>query len=872
MKAAPWFSWLIPQSEREMVLGDLEQGFGDRPVRYLLELLYAAWVCRRYSPRAAADLPSTSAGEPVMSTLGNDLRHAIRQLRVRPGSTALTVLTLAVGIGATTATFSVVNPILFEALPYPHPDRIMALAERSKAGEDMGTGYATFVDVQSMATSFEAMAVTGQWLPTLQRNGEPERLEGQYVTQQFFTVLGVRPALGRDFSAEENVRGNHHVVILSYGLWQRRFDSNPAIIGSSATFDGLPYVIVGVMPKSFENLVSPGAQLWSPLGYEVTLPWACRTCHHLREYGRLKPGVAPATALHELDLIAARLETQYPTEYPGRGMLLTPLQELLTRGIRPALLAVLGAVGLVLLIACANVSSLLLGRAMQREGEFAIRIALGARRGRVVRQLLTESVVLAAIGGLAGVVLAWIGVRGLTGLAPANLPRLHGIGIDGTVLAFTLVVSLVTGVLFGLMPAIALARPERFATLVPGTRQTGTRVRRMARGVLVAAEVALAVMLLVGAGLLMRSLDHLLAVDPGFAPAQLLTMEVQTTGAHYAEDGPTWAFWDQSLRAVQAVPGVELAAWTSQLPLGGNYDRWGVQIEGRLLANPSEAPSADRYSVTADYLRTMGIPLRRGRGFTSADAGTSPRVVLINETLATIGWNGEDPIGRRVQIGGGGPNTPWRTVIGIVGNVHHTGLDEVQAPQLYVPEFQGSFADNFMVLAVRARGDPAALAPAIRQAIRSVDPTQPILHVATMPEVLAASATQRRFTFVLFQAFAIVALILSAAGIYGVLTGAVTERTREIGIRSALGASRGGLLAMVLRQGLRLTLAGMAVGTAGAMILTRFLQSMLFGVGTRDPLTFAGVVLLLLAVAVVACLAPALRATQVSPLEALKSE
>ncbi len=869
MNPARWLGWLIPPSQREMVLGDLQQNCGDRPARYLLELFYSAWVCHRHGPRAS-HLPATFQGEPVMSTSWNDLRHAVRQLRARPTSTALMVLTLALGIGATTATFSVVNPILFQALPYPHPDRIVAVAERGKDGEDLGTGYATFLDVQSMTTSFDALAVTTLWLPTLQRDGEPERLDGQHVTGQFFSVLGVRPALGRDFSADENVRGNHRVIILSHGLWQRRFNGDPAIIGTSTTLDGIPYVIVGVMPQGFENLVSPGAQLWSPLGYDLSLPWACRTCHHLREYGRLKPGVSPATARRELDVIAARLAAQYPTEYAGSGMLLTPLQELLTGDIRPALLAVLGAVGFVLLIACANVSSLLLGRAIQREEEFAIRIALGARRGRVVRQLLTESVLLGVIGGLAGIALAWLGVRGLTALAPANLPRLHYIGIDGQVLGFTLVVSLVTGVLFGLVPAIATARPERFAGLAAGARHTSNRGRRTARAVLVGGEIALAVMLLVGAGLLMRSLDHLLAVDPGFVTDHLLTMEVQTTGAHYAEDAPTWAFWDQSLQAVQAVPGVELAAWTSQLPLGGNHDRWGVQIEGRPLANPEEAPSADRFSVTADYLRTMAIPLRRGRAFTSADDSAGPPVVLINETLATLGWNGEDPIGRRVQIGG--PDRPWRTVVGIVGDVHHTGLDEVQAPQLYLPESQGNFADSYMALAVRTRGDPAALAPAIRQAIRSVDPTQPILHVAPMDAVLASTATQRRFTFVLFQAFAVVALILAAAGIYGVLTGAVTERTREIGIRSALGASRGGLLSLVMGQGLRLTLAGMAAGTAGAMILTRFLRSMLFGVGTHDPLTFAGVLLVLLAVAVVACLAPALRATQVSPLEALKSE
>ena len=805
-----------------------------------------------------------------MRTLFTDLRYGLRQLRVRPGFTALAVLTVALGVGATTAIFSVVNPILFESLPYPAPDRIVRVTERDKDGAPNGTGYATFVDVKAMSTSFEALAVNSQWQPTLQGNGEPERLNGQRVTRDFFSVFGVRPALGRDFTAEENVRGKHRVTILSHGLWERRFGSDPKVVGTPVTFDGIQYLVVGVMPKSFESLISPTAQLWAPLGYEVSLPWACRTCHHLGEYGRLKPGITPEAARRELDVISGRLVAEYPTEYAAPGMLVTPLQEVLTQNVKPALLAVLGAVGFVLLIACANVSSLLLGRAMQREGEFAIRGALGAKRGRVVRQLLTESVILSLVGGAAGVGLAWMGLQGLKAIAPASLPRLGAIGINTGVLAFSAGISILTGLLFGLIPAFATARPDLFTALRPGGRHTAHQSKRTARAILVAGEVALAVMLLVGAGLLMRSLENLLAVDPGFDARNLLTMEVQTTGSRYNEDEPVWAFWERTLEAVRAVPGVEHAAWTSQLPLGGNFDRYGVQIQGKLVANPEAAPSADRFSVTPDYLQTMRIPLKRGRSLTSADVRKSPPVVVINETFARIGWGNEDPIGQKVQYGGS--DQPWRTVVGIVGNVQHTGLDQEQTPQLYIPESQGQFADASMALAVRTRGDPAALAGPVRAALKSVDPTQPILGLATMDEVLSATARQRRFTFVLFQVFAVVALLLAAAGIYGVLAGSVTERTREIGIRSALGAPRAGLLGMVVRQGLLLALAGLTVGSAGALALTQLLRKMLFGVGARDPVTFGGVVLVLLAVAFAACLGPALRATRVSPLEALRGD
>ncbi len=872
MSRGDWLGHLIPQSEREFALGDLEEAYGrGSRVRYSVELLRAALAIRLQLRRTTPALPLTvSHPDGPMTRLIQDLRYALRTLARSPGFTALALLTLTLGIGATTAIFSVVNPILFQPLPYPGGDRIMMLWEKDKEGAESNTGYQTFLDVQRMAASVEAAAAMSGWQPTIQSEGDSERLQGQRVTQDFFKVLGARPALGRDFSAAENVRGQHRVIILSHGLWQRRFGGDPSVIGKPVTLDGTEYTVVGVLAGSFESLLSPRSQLWAPLGYEPSLPWACRTCRHLRAVARTREGVTVEAASWELNLISGRIVAEHPTEYSTTGMFVVPLATQLTRGVRPALLAVLGAVGFVLLIACANVSSLLLGRAMQREGEFAIRGALGAGRGRVVRQLLTESVLLSVIGGALGVTLAWWGVKGLVALGPGTLPRLSALGIDWTVLGFTGGLSVVTGLLFGVVPALATARPDLFTALKPGGRHTGMRSRRRMRAVLVAGEVALALMLLVGAGLLLRSLDKLLAVNPGFDAQGLATMEVQTTGVAYAEEPRVREFFERALLAVRAVPGVESAGWTSMLPLGGNFDRYGVQIEGKLLSNPEDAPSADRFAVSPGYLESMRIPLIRGRVIGEPDGAKAPPVVLINETFAKLGWPSEDPLGKRVQMGGA--DQPWREIVGIVGDVRSEGLDLALPPQVYLPAVQWQFADASMVLAARTRGDPSGLIPAIQSAIRSVDARLPILQATTMEEVLSGTARPRRFVFVLFQVFAVVALLLAAAGIYGVLAGSVTERTREIGIRSALGASRGGLLKLVVRQGLLLTGAGMVVGIVGALLLSRFLDGLLFGVGGNDPRTFISVVLLLTAVAAVACWAPARRATRVSPLEALRSD
>jgi putative ABC transport system permease protein len=862
-------SWLIPEPEREFVLGDLEESFGNRyRLQRTLELLRIG-LALRFAHHGFLHTPRRRQGQ---MSLRADIRYATRQLRHNPGFTLIAVLTLALGIGATTAIYSVVHPVLLESLPYPTADRIVSLWERDNDGNESNTGYATFLDVRQMATSFAGVAATSYWQPIVQGTGDPERLNGQRVTRDFFSVLGVAPALGRDFTEAEEVRGQHHVTILSYGLWQRRFGGDPSIVGKPINLGGTPYLIVGVMPKRFEDVFSPIAQLWAPLAYDLSLPYSCRTCRHLRELGRLKPGVSPAAAERELQVISGRLASQYPTEYPAAGMFVVPLQTLTTRQIRPVLLALLGAVALVLLIACVNVATLLLGRAVQREAEFAVRGALGAGRWRVARELLAESVLLALLGGGLGIGLAWAGVQLIATLGNNAIPRLQAIGIDGGVLGFTAAISLLTGLGFGMVPVLATARPDLFSALRPGARTTRHRGRAITRAILVGGEIAMAAMLLVGAGLLLRSLEKLLAVSPGFDARQVLTMQVQITGARYDDDAAVVSFYERALDAVKAVPGVEEAGWISQLPLGGNFDRYGVQIEGRPLANPELAPAADRYAVLPGYLRAMRIPLIRGRSFTSEDDGRHPPVALINETFARLSWSGEDPIGRRIQVGG--PDQAWCTIVGVVGDVHHTGLDQQPGPQVYFPEAQWQFADPAMDLAVRTRagGEPAALARAVEAAIRSVDGSLPILNVAAMEDVVAATAKQRRFAMVLFQVFALVALLLAAGGIYGVLSSSVTERTREIGIRAALGASRGGLLGLVVRQGLLLTLAGLGLGTTGALALSGLLSKLLFGVAPQDPVTLIGVMLVLGGVALVACWIPAWRATRVSPLEALRGE
>ena len=814
-------------------------------------------------------------GVQMVESLLQDLRHGANNMLRTPGFTAITVLTLALGIGATTAIFSAVNPILFESLPYPHAGRIMMIRDYGTDGLRSRVAFHTYRELAERSRSFEAITVTKLWQPTLVGATEPERFDGQFVSASYFRVLGVPPFLGRDFEAADDRLNGPHVVILSDELWKRRFGGDPTIIGRQITLDDSSYTVIGVMPRAFENVLVPSAELWTTLQYDagnIANPLTKEWGNHLLMVGRLQPGVSRDQARGEFETIARTRAPEFPRPAWAshkQGFIVNSLQDDVTRSVKPALLAVLGAVLLVLLIACVNVTNLLLARGVRRRGEFALRAALGAGRSRLIRQLLTESLLLAAMGGVAGMAVAQLGVRALIALSPAELPRVGAISVDGPVFAFGLGMTTLIGLVVGLIPALRASHSEPQSGLQESSRRTSGG-HRHTRSALVVVEVALALVLLVSSGLLLRSLQRLFAVAPGFDASHLLTMQVQTYGRRYDDDATCNRFFAQALEAVRSVPGVSAAAFTSQLPLSGDADVYGVGFENE--GKIKEVEEAFRYGVAPGYFETMGIPLRRGRLFNPEDAAAAPvRPVLINESLAKRKYPGQDPIGRRVRFGGP-PNRPWDIIVGVVGDVKQTSLAVSQSDAVYVTTAQWLWADGTQWLVVRTRGDAAALAPAVRQAIWSVDKDQPVVRVATMEGLLAASAAQRRFALVLFETFALAALVLAAAGIYGVLAGSVAERTHEIGVRAALGASRESILALVVRQGMTLTGLGMAIGLAGAVVASGAIAAMLFGVSRLDPLTYFGVTVLLLGVSAIACWVPARRAARVDPMVALKYE
>ena len=858
-------------------------------VRHFLEESTAAYIARGLSPddalRAARlelgnvsnvrEQVRASGWENFAATFFADLRYAARQLHSHPGFTAVTVLTLALGIGATTAIFSGVNPILFASLPYPHADRIMMLWDFGSDGSRSHLAFHTYRELQERGRSFDSIAVMKLWQPTLVSAKEPERFDGQFVSASYFRVLGVPPFLGRDFEPSDDRLNGPHVVILSDTLWTRRFGADPAIIGRQITVDDNTYSVIGVMPGAFENVSLPSAELWTPLQYDsgnitsfLTKEWG----NHLRMVARLQPGISIEQSSRELDTIVRTPVPEFPRppwqSHPN-GFIVNLLQDDVTRGVKPALLAVLGAVLLVLVIACVNVTNLLLARGVRRRGEFALRTALGAGRTRLIRQLLTESLLLAAMGGVAGMAVAQLGVRELIALSPSELPRLGAIAVDGPVFAFGLGITALIGLVVGLLPALRASRNEPHTALQEGSQRTAGGYGRT-RSALVVVEVALALILLVGSGLLLRSLEHLFAVAPGFDASHLLTMQVQTYGRRFDDDAICNRFFAQALEGVRNVPGVSSAAFTSQLPLSGDADVYGVRFENEI--NLKDSHEVFRYGVAPGFFETMGIPLRRGRLFDERDLAPAPvRPVLINESLAKRKFPGQDPIGQRLHIGGP-VDRPLDVIVGVVGDVKQTSLAASQSDAVYVSSAQWLWADGTQWLVVRTRADAAALAPAVRQAIWSVDKDMPVVRVSTMDALLAASAAERHFALILFEAFALAALVLAAAGIYGVLSGSVAERTREIGVRTALGASPGSILALVLRQGMTLTAIGLVIGLAGAVAASKAIAAMLFGVSRLDPVTYLSVVALLLGVSSTACWVPASRAARVDPAATLRAE
>jgi putative ABC transport system permease protein len=860
-------------------------------VQHFFDEAAGAWSSRGLSPdearRAAiVELGNTTiveeqvreAGwEHIVEEVAADVRYAARGLRARPAFAVVTIMTLAIGIGATTAIFSAVDPILLEPLPYPDPSRVVMVWYAGADGSRAAQSFGTFRELSTRTRAFAAMAVFKPWQPTMTGPGEPERIDGQQVSADYFRVLGIPPSLGRGFDAVDDRLHGADVAIVSDALWRRRFASDRSIVGRQITLNDRLYTVVGVMPASFENVLAPTADIWSPLQYDASLPADGREWgHHLRLVGRVRPGISVADARRDLDAIARTPIADFsrrPGSTLAQGVITESLRDNVTRAVKPALLAVTGAVLLVLVIACVNVTSLLMARGVQRRGEFAMRAALGASPTRLVRQLIAESLLVALIGGGAAIVFAEAGILALVAISPPELPRLGAIAVNGSVFVFALAVSTLVGVAVGLTPAVHAFRDDLRAGLQQGARVPGGRQRT--RRALVVAEVALAIVLLACAGLLLRSLDRLFAIAPGFDAADGLVMQVQVSSAsRFADDRAVHQFFARALDAVRTVPGVRAAAFSSELPLTGDdatLEVYSVRFEAR---GSGEAAQIDayRYAVTPGYFETMGIPLRRGRWFVDTDrAGAPVRPVVISESLARRAFPGRDPVGQRVQFAGPA-NRPWDLVVGVVGDVKQTSLAGKNAEAVYVNTDQWLWADHTLWLAVRLRGDAANMAPAIRRAIWSVDKDQPIVRVATMERLLAASEAERRFALAVFEAFGAVALALAAIGLYGILAGTVSERTREIGVRSALGASRSDILALVVTQGLALTACGVAIGLGGALVASRAMITLLFGISPVDAPTYAGAAVLLFGVAAAASAIPAWRAARVDPSTALRAD
>ena len=806
-----------------------------------------------------------------MENVWKDIRFGLRTLVRNPATTLLAMLTLALGIGANSAIFSVVNRVLLDPLPYPQPDELVMLVESAPAlgFPRFSVSPPNFEDFRRQNRSFEHLIAYGRERFNLTGREQPEVILGASVSPDFFQMLRVDPSPGRGFRQEEGRPGQARVAVLSHGLWQRLFGGDPKIAGRPVTLNGESYTVVGVAPRGFE--LPRRTEIWVPLALDLANE--NRGGHYLGAIGRLKRGVSLEKAETEMIGIASRLEKQYPDSNSKWTVDLIPMKEIVVEDIRPVLMILLVAVAFVLLIACANVANLLLARVASRERELAVRAALGASRGRLVRQMLVETALLFVAGGLLGLLLAHWGVKALVALDPEGIPRAREIGVDGRVLAFTFLVSLATGVLFGLVPALSATGRRLYEALKEGGRAMAGGVHgRLVRNLLVGFEVAVALVLLVCAGLLIQSFARLSRVDPGFRPQGVLTARISIPESKYPDEERQALFYGRLLERLAAIPGVEGAASIYPLPLGGSNMILSFVVEGRPVPPPAEAPNTNVRMVSPDYFRVMGIPVVQGRAFEPRDRTGAEEVVIVNQTLAARIWPGQSPLGKRFTFGDpeDSEDPGWRTVVGVVGDVRHDTLDQEKASEAYWPQAQGPSTDTALVL--RTSGDPVQLAGPLRAAVRELDRDLPLERIEPMEQVVSEALAQSRFKTLLLGLFAALALGLAAVGVYGVVSYSVAQRTHEMGIRLALGARPGQVQRMVLLQGMRVVLISSAIGIAAALFATRFLREQVYGVSATDPATFAIVPLVLLAVALLANWVPALRATRVDPLEALRYE
>ena len=826
----------------------------------------------------------------LLTTLGQDLRYGVRQLLKNPGFTAVAVLTLALGIGANTAIFSVINSILLRPLPFKDPDQLALVWQTNPNVLDTApTSYPNLTDWKEQNQSFQDLAAWASYPQnkfSLTGSGNPEQIQYALGSANIFSLLGVTPAEGRTFSAEEDKPGAPKVVMLSYGLWQRRFGGDPTVVSKPLTLDGASYTVVGVLPASFKFVSYPKEpDVWIPVAADPEqYKLYVRSLAYLGVIGRLKPGVTAEAAGAEMSTIAGRLAQSYPDSHKWDAKVV-PLQKQVVGEIRPALQILLGAVAFVLLIACANVANLLLARATGRQKEIAIRAAMGASRLRLVRQLLTESVLLSLLGGVVGLLLALWGIYFLTLLPYSNASVFvpysvapEQVGIDPKVLGFTLLISLVTGLIFGLAPALQVSKLDQYESLKEGgTKGGGGSRNRRLRSLLVVSEVALSLVLLIGAGLLIKGFLSLQKVDPGFNPENVLTLNLSLPRSKYQSDRQAAIFYEQFLDRVQTLPGVRAAGTVTMLPLTNADAGTDFYVEGQPKPPAGQGPLLHHRVVSSDYFRAMDVRLKSGREFTRQDGADAQQVVIVNETMARRYWPNQDPVGKRIALStevyqGGQFNLEgaWRVVVGVVADMRHLGLASEPWAEAYVPLPQSPERD--MTAVIRTSSDPLALAAGVRREVEGIDKDQPVANVRTMGQIVSESLARPRFSFLLLTIFAGVALVLAAVGVYGVMSYSVGQRTHEFGIRMALGAQARDMLKLVLREGFALAVVGVAVGVVGALALTRYLTSLLFGISATDPVIFAGISLMLVTIALLACYVPARKAMRVDPMIALRHE